>query len=92
VSTISANPEPVELEPAELVVAPRLPDELDPLAADDEPAPEELVEPVEPAVPVEPVVLDEPVPPDTGSPGLRLSSETIVPALGATKRVSARVV
>ncbi|MEA2213086.1 MAG: hypothetical protein QOF83_3034 [Solirubrobacteraceae bacterium] len=88
VSTISAKPEPLELELefVELADPPRLPDELDPplLAAPDELAlPEAL----------EPELLDEdPAPPVTGSPGLRLSSETMVPALGDTSRVSARVV
>jgi hypothetical protein len=91
VSTISAKPEPLELELelefVELADPPRLPDEfeLPPLLA----APDELA----PPEPLEPELLDEdPAPPVTGSPGLRLSSETMVPALGATSRVSARVV
>jgi hypothetical protein len=88
VSTISARPELLELE--ELLALPRLPAELDdapePLP-DPDPEPDELDDDVDP----DPAELD-PDPPDTGSPGLRSDSDTIVPDAGATSRVSASVV
>jgi hypothetical protein len=92
VSTISAKPELVDPELVdpeeddEPLEPPRLPAEADPVAVDEVGLEAEPVED-------EPAEVDpEPLPADTGSPGLRLCSETIVPALGATSRVSAKAV
>lgn len=84
--TISANPELLELELEELPDPPRPPAELAPLPLADEPDEDEV------PVPLEPDGVDDPEPAETGSPGLRFCNETIVPALGATRRVSASVV
>lgn len=87
VSTISAKPELVDAEEDdELLVPPRLPAEVDPDPLD---APPLVAEPVEDEAADE---APDPLLADTGSPGLRLDSETIVPALGATSRVSANAV
>ena len=87
VSTISAKPVLVDAEEDdELPVPPRLPAEVDPDPLDAPPLVEEPVE--DEAADAAP----DPLLADTGSPGLRLASETIVPALGATSRVSANAV
>ncbi len=81
--TISAKPEPLDDDDDELEL-PRLPAVLDdPLP--DEPDPEDPDEP-------EPLELElelEFEPPEISSPGLVLSSETIVPVAGAYSLVSA---